>query len=118
MYSEVVKKFHYCTARFKDKAQMRRRFIRMAMNHPEFYQVSRDGTLICGYIEGSKEKIEKIKQFLISKGQDFVEVDGGLETSVEFVEKWKEFLKAEGLKISIIERFPTSKRTIVEVIPL
>ncbi|HIP25893.1 MAG TPA: radical SAM protein [Archaeoglobus profundus] len=118
MYSKVVKKFHYCTARFKDKAQMRRRFIRMAMNHPEFYQVSRDGTLICGYIEGTKEKIEKIKQFLISKGQDFVEVDGGLETSVEFVEKWKEFLKAEGLKISIIERFPTSKRTIVEVIPL
>lgn len=117
-YAEVVEKFHYCTAKFKDRAQMRRRFIRMAMNYPEFYEITRDGTLICGFIEGDKEKIEKAKQLLISKGQDFVEVEGGIETSPEFVERWGETLKAEGLKVSIIERYPTSKRIIVEVIPL
>ncbi len=117
-YAEIVEKFHYCTAKFKDRAQMRRRFIRMAMNHPEFYEITRDGTLICGFIEGDKEKIEKAKQLLISKGQDFVEVEGGIETSPEFVERWGETLKAEGLKVSIIERYPTSKRIIVEVIPL
>lgn len=117
-YAEIVEKFHYCTARFKDKAQMRRRFIRMAMNHPPLYEVTREGTLICGFIEGDKEKIEKAKQLLISKGQDFVEVEGGIETSAEFVEKWGQTLKAEGLKVSIIERYPTSKRIIVEVIPL
>ncbi len=117
-FAEVVDKFHYCTAKFKDRAQMRRRFIRMAMNHPEFYQITRDGTLICGFIEGDKEKIEKAKMLLRSKGQDFVEVEGGIETSVEFVERWSETLKAEGLKVSIIERYPTSKRIVVEVLPL
>ena len=115
MYAEVVEKFHYCTARFKDRAQMRRRFIRMAMNHPKFYEITRDGTLICGFIEGD---IERAKNFLIAKGQEFVEVEGGIETSVEFVERWGETLKAEGLRVSIIERYPTSKRIIVEVIPL
>ncbi len=118
MYAEVVEKFHYCTARFKDRAQMRRRFIRMAMNHPEFYDVTREGTLICGFIEGEGEKIEKAKRLLMSKGQDFVEVEGGIETSAEFVETWGQTLKAEGLKVSIIERYPTSKRIVVEVIPL
>jgi pyruvate formate-lyase activating enzyme-like uncharacterized protein len=118
MFAECVEKFHYCTAKFKDKAQMRRRFIRMAMNHPDFYEITRDGTLICGLIEGDKEKLEKAKHILLSKGQDFVEVDNGIETSPEFVEKWGETLKAEGLRVSIIERFPTSKRTIVEVYPL
>ncbi len=117
-FAEAVNKFHYCTAKFKDRAQMRRRFIRMAMNHPEFYRITREGTLICGFIEGDKEKIEKAKLLLRSKGQDFVEVDGGIETSAEFVERWCETLKAEGLRVSIIERYPTSKRIVVEVLPL
>ncbi len=114
-YAKVVEKFHYCTARFKDRAQMRRRFIRMAMNHPEFYEITREGTLVCGFIEGD---LEKAKRFLKAHGQDFVEVEGGIETSPEFVERWGEALKAEGLRVSIIERYPTSKRIVVEVIPL
>jgi len=118
MYAKVVRKFHYCTARFKDRAQMRRRFIRMAMNMPDFYVVTREGTVLCGFLEGSKEELERAKRFLSSHGQEFVEVEGGIETSPEFVERWGEVLKAEGLRVSIIERYPTSKRIIVEVIPL
>ncbi len=117
-YADVVKKFHYCTARFKDKAQLRRRLLRMAMKMPDFYEVTREGTVICGFIEGDKDKIEMVKKILISEGQEFVEVNGGIETSPEFVEKWGETLKSEGLRVSIIERYPTSKRIIIEVIPL
>jgi len=118
MYADVVEKFHYCTARLKDRAQLRRRLIRMAMKLPEFYEITREGTVICGFIEGDRDKIEKAKRLLASEGQDFVEVNGGIETSPEFVEKWGETLKSEGLRVSIIERYPTSKRIIVEVIPL
>ncbi len=118
MYAKIARKFHYCTARFKDRAQMRRRFIRMAMNMPEFYLITREGTVICGFLEGDEEKLERLKGFLLSHGQEFVEVEGGIETSPEFVERWGEVLKAQGLKVSIIERYPTSKRIIVEVLPL
>ena len=117
-YLKNVKKFHYCTARFKDLAQLRRRFIRMAFNHPEFYMVTRDGTLICGFIEGKKERLEEIKKLLKRLNQEYIEVERGIETSVEFTEKWHKELKRRGLKVSVIERYPTSKRIVIEVLPL
>lgn len=115
MYAEVVEKFHYCTALFKDKAQLRRRFIRMAFNHAEFYKVTNDGTLLCGYIEGD---IKLAKSMLEAEGVEYVEVEGGIETSVEFVKARSEDLKAAGLKVAIIERYPTSKRIVVESVQL
>ena len=116
MYAEAVNKFHYCTALFKDKAQLRRRLIRMAFNHPEFYKVTKEGTIICGFIEG--DALEKAKKLLEDINEEYVEVDDGIETSIEVVEEWGEHLKAEGLKVSIVERYPTSKRIIIEVTPL
>lgn len=114
-YARVVRKFHYCTSRFKDNTQFRRRLIRMAMNYPEFYQITEEGTLICGFIEGKKEKVREI---LERYGEDFIAVDNGYETSADFVENEGENLKAMGLKISIIERYPTWNRIVVEKIPL
>lgn len=114
-YADAVNKFHYCSARFKDKAQFRRRLIRMAKNLPEFYEITRDGTVICGFISGNLKKAEEL---LKSMGQDYVMVDEGIETSAEFVERWAELLKKKGLNVFIIERYPTSKRIIVESIPL
>jgi hypothetical protein len=114
MYAKAVNKFHYCTASFKDGVQLRRRFIRMAFNHPEFYEITSDGTIRCGFIEGDGLALEKAKVLL----DEYVEVEGGIETSISFIKKWGEHLKAEGLKVTIIERYPTSKRIVVEVTPL
>ncbi len=118
-YANVVNKFHYCSARFKDRAQLRRRLIRMAKNLPEFYLITRDGTVLCGYIEGDLNLIER---FLKSKGLkrdlDYVLVDGGIETSIEFVEDCADELKMLGTNVFIIERYPTSKRIVVEVNPI
>lgn len=118
-YAESVKKFHYCSARFKDRAQLRRRLIRMAKNLPDFYIITREGTVICGYIEGN---IEKVKKFLrckgLKEGVDYVFVNGGVEVSVEFVERYVDDLKKLGTNVFIIERYPTSKRIVVEVNPL
>ncbi len=115
-YAKKVNKFHYCTARFKDRVQFRRRLIRMAKKMPEFYKITSEGTVLCGFIQG---RIERIREILKKyNNQKFVEVDGGVETSVEFVEMWKDVLKREGFDVSVIERYPTSKRIVVEVIPL
>ncbi len=118
-YAESVNKFHYCSAKFKDKAQLRRRLIRMAKNLPEFYVITREGTVLCGYIEGDLDIIER---FLASKGLrrnvDYVLVDGGIETSPEFVESYTDELKKLGTNVFIIERYPTFKRIVVEVNPL
>ncbi len=110
MYSESVSRFHYCSVRFKEIAQFRRRLIRMAFNLPDFYKVTSEGTVICGLVKGERDKIRKI---LIQRGVEFVEVDEGFEIPVE---------EAEGMKdageIFIVERYPTYSRTVVEKHPL
>ncbi len=109
---ENVNKFHYCSAKFKDIAQFRRRLIRMALNHPEFYKVTEEGTIICCQIEGDLEKAEKI---LKEKGIDYIKFDECIETSVDIIDEIGEYLKSEGFRLSIVERYPTSNRTILEV---
>jgi hypothetical protein len=111
---ERARKFHYCSAKFKDSAQFRRRLIRMAMNHPEFYKVTRDGTIICCLIEGSN-RLEVAEEILKNHGFDYVRVDEGFETDIEVVEKIGELLKAEGFRLKLIERYPTSRRIVLEV---
>jgi len=115
-YAERVNKFHYCSARFKDRVQLRRRLIRMAKKLPDFYLITREGTIVCGYIEGD---IEKIRRYLELNGlRNYVVVEGGIEVSVDFIEKHLENLKKIGKNVFIIERYPTSKRIVVEVNPL
>ena len=113
---ETARKFHYCSARFKDIAQFRRRLIRMAMNYPEFYKVTRDGTLICCLIEG--EDFEKAEKILKEYGYDYTKVEDGIETDIDITNTICENLKAEGFRLKIIERYPTSKRIVIEVIPI
>ncbi|MEM4155725.1 MAG: radical SAM protein [Archaeoglobaceae archaeon] len=111
---EKANKFHYCSARFKDRAQFRRRLIRMAMNHPDFYLVTRDGTLLCCRIEG---ELDKAKKLLKNSGFDFSVFEDCIETSVELAEneKLREVLISEGCKVYLVERYPTVKRTLIEV---
>ncbi len=109
-YSKVVRKFHFCSVRFKDVAQFRRRLIRMAFNMPEFYKVTNEGTVICGYLEGDAEKIRKI---LTSKGVEFFETGEGFEVDLEFAEKNVSELKREGIRVYLVERYPTHNRTLV-----
>ncbi len=122
MYLKKVKKFHYCTALFKDKAQMRRRFIRMAMNHPEFYVVTRDGTVICGCAECRIEELKRLTSIIESYDVDYRIFKNGFTAGVEFsvdeLDRLCEVLKAEGFRVSVVERYPTSRRIVVEKTPL
>ena len=121
-YLESVEKFHYCTVLFKDRAQMRRRFIRMAMNHPEFYAVTRDGTLLCGCVECSAKELDRLLSLLDRMGVQercvFRNDICVVEFSPEEAERLSEVLKAEGFRVSIVERYPTASRVVVEKTPL
>ena len=109
---EEAEKFHYCSARFKDVAQFRRRLIRMAMNHPDFYAITRDGTVICCRIEGDLDLAERV----LNKWRvEYVRFDDCIETSPEIDIVIREALKSEGLKLSLVERYPTSNRIVIEV---
>ncbi|MEM0088833.1 MAG: radical SAM protein [Archaeoglobaceae archaeon] len=110
---ERAKKFHYCTAKFKDSAQFRRRLIRMAMNHPDFYLVTRDGTLLYTRIEGNLDVAEKI---LKKAKVEYIRFEDCIETSLEVADgDLKEKLKLRGLKVAIAERYPTVNRTLIEL---
>jgi len=110
MYRDTVEKFHYCSVRFKEIAQFRRRLIRMAFNLPDFYKVTSEGTVICGLVEGDKDKIRKI---LIQRGVEFVEVNEGFEIPAEEAER-----VMDAGEIFIIERYPTYSRIVLEKHPL
>ncbi|AIY89288.1 radical SAM protein [Geoglobus acetivorans] len=109
-YARKVDKFHFCSVKFKEIAQFRRRLIRMAFNMPDFYRVTKEGTVICGLVEGNKDEIRK---FLIRMNAQFTEVDEGFEVDVGVAEKLKDRFYA-----SIIERYPTAERLILEKDPL
>ncbi len=118
-YAKAVDKFHYCTAKFKDSVQLRRRLMRMALNHPDFYEVTGDGTLICGLIRGERKLIGKLVEELKEKNIPFCIVDThSIEVSADFAEECANELKMRGFDVRIIERYPTAKRIVVEEIPL
>ncbi|MCS7121863.1 MAG: 4Fe-4S cluster-binding domain-containing protein [Archaeoglobaceae archaeon] len=115
---EEAKKFHYCSAKFKDVAQFRRRLIRMGMNMPEFYLVTSDGTVLCARIDGDVGKLRKAEKILQERGFEYIKFENFIETSVEIVEKIGELLKAEKLKVYLVERYPTYDATLVESVEI
>jgi len=106
---------HYCTAKLKDKIQMARRIKRRAKNAAKPYDlVDKDGILTRGAVYG-KNLVELRKQLMKEFGipADLIEVDkerGRLLTGVWIVKELKNELKAKGLKIAIVEEYPTWDR--------
>jgi hypothetical protein len=123
-YAEMVGKFHFCSVLFKDKAQMRRRLIRMAFNHPDFYKVTNEGTVICGVAEGDERALRKVLNLLDYMGVEYVKMDGRVEFSADIAERLmdevrkirqdRQDLKDVNVEISIVERYPTYTRMVVE----
>ncbi len=114
-YARLVHKFHYCSSGFKDGVQMRNRFRRMSRKMDRLYEKTDDGTVICGFVEGDTVKLEKIMK---RYGVRYILRSGGVEIDPETALKLAGRLKRKGFNVSIIERYPTSEETVVEVIPL
>jgi hypothetical protein len=105
-------KVYFCTSAFKDSVQLRKRLIRIAENTARaFDEISDDGTIIYGRIDGALSVPDPVLQL---GPEMYEEREGALETAWWIlVEKGNE-IKGEK---TIIERYP-NRGIIVEVTPV
>ncbi|MDD4496605.1 MAG: radical SAM protein [Methanosarcinaceae archaeon] len=127
---------HFCSSNYKDAVQLRKRLLRIAGNTArEFDEVTEDGTIIYGLIEGEVQDMELAEAVLKEQGvpPEFLEVKGKKtgkgragEAEQEFcieiawwvLEEVKKELLVCNAKMSLIERYPFEGGLVVEVIPL
>jgi len=111
---------HFCTAKLKDKVQLGNRIKRRAKNIAKPYDVvDKEGILVRGVIYCKKlEKTRKdlMKEFDIPA--ELIETDkqrNQLLTGAWIVDELKNELKKKGLKIAVVEEYPTWDRLIVSL---
>lgn len=120
----ACKRVHFCSSTYKDAVQLRKRFQRIAKNTArEFDEITEDGTLIYGVINGGNQALaEKILREIEVPEELFEVKEGKIEVAWWVLEDLKEGLKEElgpsGTKFSIIERHPFEDGLLVELIPL
>ncbi len=107
-------KLHFCSSSFKDAVQLRERFRRIAKKvSREFDEVTEDGTLVYGVIEGKcPDALKGIP------GEMYSVSNGSIETGWWIAEELADELKKAGCSVSIIERHPMENGMIVEKTPL
>ena len=112
-------KFHFCSSRYKDTVQLRKRLLRIAENTARpFDEITDEGTLIYAVI---KEEIEKVASILRSMDipDDMYEIrDETIETAWWILEDVGQELKDNGSVLSIVEKYPFEDGMIVETIPV
>lgn len=113
--SLTISKFHFCSSRFKDAVQLRERFKRIAKKlSRDFDEITEDGTLVYGVIEGNCPGILKETAW-----DDMYSVrDGSIETAWWIAEELADELKKAGCSVWVIERYPMKGGMVVEKTPL
>lgn len=111
----IGSRLHFCSSCFKDAIQLRERFKRIAKKvSRDFDEVTEDGTLVYGVIEGDcmdilKETVEDNMYYIH---------DGSIEIAWWIAEELAEELKKAGCGVSVIERYPMKGGMVVEKTPL
>jgi hypothetical protein len=119
---------HFCTARYKDSVQLRKRLLRTAERVSKRYEVvSREGLLLKGTVEiqrATPQRLEELRRILIRRFQipeDLIGIDeerGRIETTQEVAEVLSRIYRRKGVSYSLIEEYPTYDRLVTEVLPL
>ena len=88
---------HFCSSTYKDAVQLRKRFQRIAKNTArEFDEVTEDGTLVYGVIEGGDQELaEETLQNMEIPSELFEVKDGKIEIAWWVLEELKEEIKEE-----------------------
>ena len=109
-------KLHFCSSRFKDAVQLRERFIRIAKKSARYFdEITMDGTLVYGVIEG--DCVNLLKEAGVQEDM-FVDKHGSVDTAWWIAENLGAELKKIGCKLSVIERYPMKNGMVVERTPL
>lgn len=111
---------HFCSVRYKDSGQLRRRLIRRARNTMKrFQEVTEDGTLLFAIVEGEKrvafEEFARLK--VPSAFYAWNEKRHRLELAAWIADRLASRL-GRGLRLCIVEEYPTWDALEVERIPL
>jgi pyruvate formate-lyase activating enzyme-like uncharacterized protein len=109
-------KLHFCSSRFKDAIQLRERFKRIAKKGARYFdEITDDGTLVYGFIEGSCTGL--LKEAGVQE-EMYAILDGTVEIAWWIAEDLAGELKKIGCKVSVIERYPMKNGMIAESTPL
>jgi pyruvate formate-lyase activating enzyme-like uncharacterized protein len=109
-------KLHFCSSRFKDAVQLRERFKRIAKRSARYFdEITEDGTLVYGIIEGSCAGL--LKEAGV-QDEMYAVLDGTVEIAWWIAEDIASELKKIGCKVSVIERYPMKNGMIAERTPL
>ncbi|MDP2766840.1 MAG: radical SAM protein [Candidatus Methanoperedens sp.] len=108
-------RLHFCSSRFKDAVQLRERFKRIAKKvSRDFDEITDDGTLVYGVIEG--DCLDILKE--TAEDDMYCVRDGSTETGWWIAEELAAELKKAGCIVSVIERYPMKNGMVVEKTPL
>jgi pyruvate formate-lyase activating enzyme-like uncharacterized protein len=109
-------KLHFCSSRFKDAIQLRERFKRIAKISARYFdEITDDGTLVYGIIEGSC--VDLLKEAGV-QDEMYAILDGTVEIAWWIAEDLANELNKIGCKVSVIERYPMKNGMIAESTPL
>ena len=115
---EPESKAHFCSSRFKDAIQLRKRLLRTArILGREFDEVTPDGTLFYGVIQGNVDGITSMLRLLDVPGQLFEPQDGKVELAWWVLEKIAAEI-GDNFRSWYEECYPTYGRLVVELIPM
>lgn len=109
-------RLHFCSSRFKDAVQLRERFKRIAKrNARDFDEITEDGTLVYGVIEG--DGLPTLKKAKVAK-EMYSKKNGFIETAWWIAEELADEMKKSGCSVCVIERYPMQNGFVVEKTPL
>jgi pyruvate formate-lyase activating enzyme-like uncharacterized protein len=111
-------KAHFCSSRFKDAVQLRKRLLRTANSSArELDEVTPDGTFFYGVIKGDVDGIIKMLSQLEVPGQLFEQQDGKVEMAWWVLEEIASEI-GDRFQAWYEECYPTYGRLVVERIPI
>ncbi len=111
-------KAHFCSSRFKDAVQLRNRLLRTAhLSEREFDEVTPDGTLFYGVMEGDMDGITKMLSLLEVPEQLFELRDGKVDLAWWVLEEIASEIR-DRFRSWYEECYPTYGRLVVERIPI
>ncbi|RQD89421.1 radical SAM protein [Methanosalsum natronophilum] len=113
-------KFHFCSSRYKDAIQLRRRLIRIAKNTARpFDEITNDGTIVYGIIKA--DHIKDVVTILTTEGvpTDMFEMgESSITIAWWILDDISNVLTSNGFECTIIEKYPLTNGLVVASIPL